>query len=109
METKTVEKRARMTESKITRERAGVTGAVITPVTAAPITRRRYKARARRCKCGCGRMVTPTASAPHQKYFDDACRARGYRQRVAKAKKMTPADPVLGLTTCAWCDGSFFT
>lgn len=106
-----------LTARFITDDPAGLTPESITPLTADRVTQdapglpskhRRYKPRARKCKCGCGRMVTPIASAPHKRYYDDACRQRDHRRRVAKARKVKAADPILEVMTCAYCGATFF-
>ena len=112
MSAKRAEKVVGLTAPLITDDPAGLTPESITPLTPRPVTqnvpKRRYKPRARRCKCGCGRMVTPTASAPHKRYFEDACRQRDHRRRVAKARKVKAADPILEVMTCAYCGATFF-
>ncbi|MEP7293915.1 MAG: hypothetical protein ABI835_19155 [Chloroflexota bacterium] len=80
---------------------------VLTPV---HVTKRRYKRRARKCKCGCGEIVTPTQQAPHKVYFSDACRQREHRRKEAKMREnQPPAEPVLVLATCTHCGNTFLT
>ena len=112
MSTKRAAKGVGLTARFVTDDPAGLTPNSITPLTADPVTqpapKRRYKPRARRCRCGCGRMVTPTARAPHKRYYDDACRQRDHRRRVSKARKVKSANPVLEVMTCAYCGATFF-
>lgn len=88
----------------------GVAGGGIdeTPLTAKRETRR-YKPRARKCACGCGRQVTPTVQAPHKKFYEDACRKRAARLRAKKHKKTEAVERDLELVTCAYCGHGFFS
>lgn len=71
-------------------------------------TARRYSKRARKCKCGCGQMVAPTAKNPNKMFFDDNCRKRYHRRQEAKQRKSQPVPaPVLVMYTCAFCEDSF--
>lgn len=70
--------------------------------------RGQYKPRARKCACGCGKIVTPPIQAPHKAYFNDACRKRAHRRKLTKLRKSQPVAPVLELATCAHCGKTFF-
>lgn len=80
----------------------------VTKVTPKPVTRRAYKPRARKCKCGCGKLVTPTPQAPHKVYFDDACRQRHHRaQKGAGRPRAQRREVKLDWMTCDYCGHPF--
>ncbi|MEO8395449.1 MAG: hypothetical protein ABI700_20820 [Chloroflexota bacterium] len=73
-----------------------------------PRTTRPYKKRARKCACGCGKAVAPTARNPNKRFFDDNCRKRWHRQQEAKMRKDQPAtEKVLEMYTCQFCGATF--
>lgn len=81
-----------------------------TPLTPPDATRRPYKKRARKCRCGCGKMVTPTAQAPHKVFFDDNCRKRyHHRQKAAQTAKKGAPELVRVPAICAYCGETFWT
>lgn len=86
----------------------GLNGQNATPLNPATGTARRYKKRARACKCGCGQTVKPTAKNPNKTFYSDACRKRWHRQQEAKLRASMPKpEPVLELTTCLFCGNTF--
>ena len=88
----------------------GVTPDAERTLTPGAVTKRRYKRRARKCKCGCGETVAPTPQAPHKLYFSDACRQRDHCRKEAKMRENQPsAEPLLVLATCAHCGNTFLT
>lgn len=89
-----------------TRPPRNITAPTGTRVTPQRGTRREPSVRV--CKCGCGQRFTPNVRAPHQKYFDDACRKRAHRRKQAKAGGAARRAPTLALATCAWCGCTFF-
>jgi len=88
----------------------GLNGQQATPLNPATGTPRRYSKRARKCKCGCGQTVKPTAKNPNKKFFEDACRKRWHRQQEGKLRASMPKpEPVLELTTCLFCGNTFLS
>ena len=89
-------------------QETGLNGQQATPLNPATGTPRPYKKRARKCKCGCGKTVAPTARNPNKRFFDDNCRKRWHRQQEAKLRASMPKpEPVLELTTCLFCGNTF--
>lgn len=81
-----------------------LTPGTVTKVTPKPVTKRAYKKRARKCACGCGRIVEPTPQAPHKVYFDDACRQRGNRAKKGVGRPKAPRREVkLDWMHCDYC------
>lgn len=60
------------------------------------------------CTCGCRQRFTPNVHAPHQRFFNDACRKRAHRRKQAQARPKAKRTPILALATCAWCGCTFF-
>jgi hypothetical protein len=75
----------------------------------APKPKRAYKPRARRCACGCGQMVTPTPQHPNKRFYDDACRQRARRAKMAEQRKADskPSEDRRTLCLCLWCGVDF--
>lgn len=101
-------------DAALTPERVTATAPELTPapvMAAAPQkpAKRRYKPRARRCECGCGQMVTPTAQHPNKAYFSAACRQRVRRAKLAKERKAVekPKEDRRTLCPCLWCGLEF--
>ncbi|MEO8396987.1 MAG: hypothetical protein ABI700_28585 [Chloroflexota bacterium] len=91
-----------------TLQETGLNEQDVTRLNPAPKTPRRYKKRTRKCACGCGKPVAPTARNPNKRFFDDICRKRWHRQQEAKMRKDQPTpEPVLELYTCLFCGGTF--
>lgn len=67
--------------------------------TAAPAPKRRYKARARKCKC-CKKPFTPKRNSD-AKFCSATCRNKDWRRRHPKAP--SPAEPVLAAIICEHC------
>src|SRR5450432_760142 len=112
MTTKQAENRVGLTSRQVTglswTDDTGLTSEGVRGITPSIKTTRRYKPRTRKCKCGCGQMVTPTAQAPYKVFFNDTCRKRWHRRQEAKMRPIQPpADPVLELTVCQYCGDPF--
>lgn len=81
-----------------------ITPPAVTKMTPKPVTKRAYKPRARKCKCGCGRLVVPTPKAPHKVYFDDACRQRHHRSQKGRGRPKTQRREIkLDWMYCEFC------
>lgn len=85
-----------------------LTPSAVTKVTGKSVTKRAYKKRARKCACGCGKLVEPTPQAPHKVYFDDACRQRHHRARKGAGRPKTQRREVkLDWMYCEYCGHKF--
>ncbi len=86
-------------------------GAKLTPADGTQLTpergTRRYKPRARKCaNKACQKSFTPAAK--HGRYCSDACRKVDARKRKARTVKAEPAEPILVVCTCLYCNNTFF-
>lgn len=113
MATKGTKKAVGLTHSNATglalTDRTRLTPDARTPLTLTDATKRRYKKRAKRCACGCGEMVTPTAQAPHKRFFDDNCRKRYHHRQEAKQRaKMDAPEVELVAAICDFCGAGYF-
>lgn len=99
---KTARKSLGLTQARKTPKTVGVTDSAATPLT--PMRKRKYKARARKCKC-CGTPFTPSRNSD-AKFCSASCRNKVWRKQHPKPAQ--PAEPMFSALICEHCRLGYF-